>query len=581
MANAIINVGSTGGQINISTAAAPATPAAGVVTLYAGTDKALHVKNSDGTDITIAAAGAASPITVVQTNSLVSTAVGATASKASSVVIGLNASSGSTGSIVIGMNSCAPAPTLADGSLIVIGQCSCLTGQYGSGIAIGCKAVGNSYASIVIGPEATASNEASVALGQLANSGGLRSVAIGAFSCSSTASSIAIGNTTKSQAACSVAIGNTACSTAVFALTIGSSSCSTAACSTTIGTASQVFPGATGTMVLGNSSVGGTGACNSVVIGNNQGKNSTLHSDSILIGLDSCILNYGNPNCLMAGNIAIGKGTKICSSGCGNDNIAIGTNATTCGSASFNSISIGTNASTGRFNSVSIGTSASSTGLGSVAIGQSATVGGEVGVSIGYGSSAVSYSIAMGESSVASGGRGAAIGNQVQATGTYTSIAMGRLSIASGACSIAMGAVACATCNGSIVLGNSITSVKNDTTHVQSLIAYGQAASLTNAVGSTGGSVTLNWDNSNIQTLTLTSNITTLTKSNPIDGAVYTLFLTQGGTGGKTVSWGTDVEWPGGTPPTLSTAAGSVDAVSLVYIAGVTGYYGNANLNFS
>jgi hypothetical protein len=91
----------------------------------------------------------------------------------------------------------------------------------------------------------------------------------------------------------------------------------------------------------------------------------------------------------------------------------------------------------------------------------------------------------------------------------------------------------------------------------------------------------LNWDNSNIQTLTLTSNITTLTKSNPIDGAVYTLFLTQGGTGGKTVSWGADVEWPGGTAPTLSTAAGATDAVSLVYIAGVTGYYGNANLNFS
>jgi hypothetical protein len=132
-----------------------------------------------------------------------------------------------------------------------------------------------------------------------------------------------------------------------------------------------------------------------------------------------------------------------------------------------------------------------------------------------------------------------------------------------------------------VVLGNNLTSVKADTTHVNSLVAFGQAASLTNSIGSTGGSVTLNWDNSNIQTLTLTDSITTLTKSNPIDGAVYTLFLTQGGTGGKTVSWGSDVEWPGGTPPTLSTAAGAVDAVSLVYIAGVTGYYGNANLNFS
>jgi hypothetical protein len=136
-------------------------------------------------------------------------------------------------------------------------------------------------------------------------------------------------------------------------------------------------------------------------------------------------------------------------------------------------------------------------------------------------------------------------------------------------------------CNSAIIGGNLITAEKSNTVHVDNLIAYGQAASKTNAVGSTGGSVTLNWDNSNIQTLTLTSSITTLTKSNPIDGAVYTLFLTQGGTGGKTVSWGSDVDWPGGTPPTLSTAAGATDAVSLVYIAGVTGYYGNANLNFA
>jgi hypothetical protein len=134
---------------------------------------------------------------------------------------------------------------------------------------------------------------------------------------------------------------------------------------------------------------------------------------------------------------------------------------------------------------------------------------------------------------------------------------------------------------GATVIGNGISSEKTNTVHVNSLIAYGQAASKTNAIGATGGTVTINWDNSNIQTLTLDSNISTLTKSNPIDGAVYTLFLTQGGTGGKTVSWGSDVEWPGGTPPTLSPTAGAVDAVSLVYIAGITGYYGNANLNFS
>jgi hypothetical protein len=114
------------------------------------------------------------------------------------------------------------------------------------------------------------------------------------------------------------------------------------------------------------------------------------------------------------------------------------------------------------------------------------------------------------------------------------------------------------------------------------LIAYGQAASKTNAVGSTGGSVTLNWDNSNIQTLTLTSNITTLTKSNPIDGAVYTLFLTQGATGGIHGCMGNRCRLAGRnrTNPVYRSRRNR-RSKSLIYIAGVTGYYGNANLNFS
>jgi hypothetical protein len=139
----------------------------------------------------------------------------------------------------------------------------------------------------------------------------------------------------------------------------------------------------------------------------------------------------------------------------------------------------------------------------------------------------------------------------------------------------------CSTHTCAVAIGPGITTERANTVHLNSLIAYGQAASKTNAIGSTGGSAAINWDNSNIQTLTLTSSITTLTKSNPIDGAVYTLFLTQGGSGGYTVDFGADVDWAGGTGPTLSTAIGATDAVSLVYIAGITGYYGNANLNFS
>ncbi len=382
MPNAIINVGSTGGQINISTATAPATPAVGVVTLYAGTDKALHALNSDGTDITIAAAAAASPITVQQTNSLVSTAIGATATAASSVVIGATACANQNNSVVIGNRSCS------------------LLGGYGSN---------NCFAAVVIGDRV----------------------------CS-------LGNGNNATYA-NVAVGSN--------LRIG---------------ASPINPD----IVYGNTLT----TCN-----NNRGGNT-------LLGIDGFVCNSYN-------SVSVGFSNQTCSTG---NSVVIGWVSKACGGD---------------------------------------TDGGQV--------------------------------------------VIGSLSCSTALCSQTFGYRSCSTHLNSTVIGACLSSTRTNTTHVNSLVAFGQAASLTNSVGSTGGSVTLNWDNSNIQTLTLTSNITTLTKSNPIDGAVYTLFLTQGGSGGYTVDFGADVDWAGGTGPTLSTAIGATDAVSLVYIAGITGYYGNANLNFS
>lgn len=358
MANAIINVGQTGGQVNISTATAPATPAVGVVTLYAGTDKALHVKNSDGTDITIAAAGAASPITVEQTDSLVSTAVGATATAA--------------GSVVIGATAC----------------------------AVGVK---------------------------------------------------------------SVVIGRTACSTQPRAISIGSNS---SACSD-------------GTIAIGNQAR----VCQNpyehgaIAIGSCAQANGIF---STVIGFRACTITGHD-------QVVVGRAA------CANDT------------------------------STAIGDSAKATGCVAISIGYNTTVSANGAITIG-GSSSASHTNA-------------------------------------------------------VVLGAGLSSERANTTHVDSLVAYGQAASKKHAIGNTGGTVTVNFNNSNIQTLSLTSSISTLTKSNPIDGAVYTFQITQAGTGSYTIAWGSDVKWPGGTPPTLSTAVGAVDYVTLVYTG--TNYYGNANLNFS
>jgi hypothetical protein len=70
---------------------------------------------------------------------------------------------------------------------------------------------------------------------------------------------------------------------------------------------------------------------------------------------------------------------------------------------------------------------------------------------------------------------------------------------------------------------------------------------------------TIDFKQGNVQTVTLTGNITTLTLSNLKAGALYTLRVVQDGTGSRTVTWGASVHWVGGSAPTLSTGAGKID----------------------
>ena len=470
MANAILNVGQTGGQVNISTAAAPATPAAGVVTLYAGTDKALHALNSDGVDITIAAAGASSPITVQNTTSLVSTGVGATAATSVNCALAIGNSatlfSGATGSIVLGNSSVGGTGAC---NSIIIGNTSRSIDTFGP---------------IIIGANARACSQC----------------------ITSTAPVAAVDG--------GVVIGNNNQSTGLKAI------------------------------VVGNNSIGGA---ESIIIGNNLcSLRNFSPQPNFIIG--NCI--GGIDDYFKGGIYALASNFNASSDG---NQVIVGSgNNTTLGRGA---VVVGRISSAGGIFSVNIGNNNASAGNNSVVIGDNSTA-----------CSVSDYGIAIGKATLANGVRTLAMGTTVCATAC---------------CAMAFGSDTTSSHAGAVVIGANLSSEKTNTTHVNSLIAYGQAASKTNVIGATGGTVTLNWDNSNIQTLTLDSNISTLTKSNPIDGAVYTLFLTQGASGGYTVAWGADVDWAGGTGPTLSTAIGAVDAVSLVYIAGVTGYYGNANLNFS
>lgn len=96
--------------------------------------------------------------------------------------------------------------------------------------------------------------------------------------------------------------------------------------------------------------------------------------------------------------------------------------------------------------------------------------------------------------------------------------------------------------------------------------------------GNSGATPTVDWNNGNKQKITLSANAT-VTFTSLTDGVGNLLLrIVQDGTGSRTVTWPATVKWPGGTAPTLSTAASAIDIVSFYWDG--TSYYGVASLDF-
>jgi hypothetical protein len=69
----------------------------------------------------------------------------------------------------------------------------------------------------------------------------------------------------------------------------------------------------------------------------------------------------------------------------------------------------------------------------------------------------------------------------------------------------------------------------------------------------------------NAFSVTLGGNRTLDNPTNLQDGATYLWKITQDGTGSRTLAYGNKFKWPGGTVPTLTTAAASVDMITAFY----------------
>ena len=102
------------------------------------------------------------------------------------------------------------------------------------------------------------------------------------------------------------------------------------------------------------------------------------------------------------------------------------------------------------------------------------------------------------------------------------------------------------------------------------------ATSLTISTGST-----IAWDlaANQVAKLTVTTNSTLSTPTNPVDGATYMLVVTQGTGGSNTLSFSTAYKFPGGSAPVLSTGSADVDV--LAFVSNGTVLYGVTSQDFS
>lgn len=83
---------------------------------------------------------------------------------------------------------------------------------------------------------------------------------------------------------------------------------------------------------------------------------------------------------------------------------------------------------------------------------------------------------------------------------------------------------------------------------------------------SDASTVTFDLDAGSIHTVTLGGN-RTLALSNADAGKVFIIRLIQDGTGSRTVTWFSTIDWIGGTAPTLTTTAAAIDVFGFICTA--------------
>jgi hypothetical protein len=162
-------------------------------------------------------------------------------------------------------------------------------------------------------------------------------------------------------------------------------------------------------------------------------------------------------------------------------------------------------------------------------------------------------------------------GNNVDFENVYSGDSDNTLTTSNGAFTIAGGSGAVSinsSGTGIVSIGNSTGKVGIGTGSPQHMLdVNGSLYSRRYAVTDPGtGTIAIDWDNGNTQSVTITGTGRTVTFSNGQDGGKYVLIIKQDGTGSRTITtWPAAVRWPTGGAVTLTTTASKSDYLGFIY----------------
>ena len=296
---------------------------------------------------------------------------------------------------------------------------------------------------------------------------------------------------------------------------------------------------------------GTTTATTSLLVQDSAGESLMRLNDDgqgIAIGHGAAGANAAN----VGGNICIGK-DAMNANGTGFDNVYIGVSSGFVGNAGWRNVALGNGALRGKTGNYTFYSCA----IGYYAMYDSTSTGAYTGANTAIGTVA-GKAITSGVNNLCLGA-----GAGYNLTTGSNNIFIGSATSGVDASIIPTGYVAASAAgvDNELNIGNQIIGSMDSSDQYTKFVGQTYGELYTQADGVT---ITPDFTNGNVQTVELGGNRAIANPTNIKVGATYMIILKQDATGSRTVTWGTNYKFPGGTAPTLTTTGDQADVITLI-----------------